>query len=820
MSMKKNAKISALALVLLTLILSVVSAYGFRYGQSATSGADYVILEGTAGNDYYDSMQYSYKVNQWAYEWEFEGYENGFDPGDDYFSAKKSLRIGVTEYGEFATPVNAGIAYGTGSSEWANTESWASTGINPKYWIQGWTLLLNYTRAGVYRKLMAYAIYSDMVTVEAGRKVYSWYGDYDPDKAAAQLTLGSLVPTGIKILYDSARLAVARASVTIHDGFYDEDVAKITFTIVYNKVTKYAIVYKDLKILLDPKILDAINELTFSERYELDMVRKINPANRAYIHYYHNYDDTPYQHPLTGQDNVDAIQAFDPGRNYIFFAGYWPNATEYSVYSPLVPDVPSNLLRVLKKGTAIADMPSPPTEPSTPWVIVQWRYNYTCWPNMLTWLAKESPKREMRFVEVIGMTDYTDNPHPALDAAVDGVDQIDVEVWYLLDQVFNPEDLTTVGDTWTGYEPFMWTAVGQSAATTDSGGAGFVASNNYGWHATSMVMFDRNDTVFPWLAPVITMKGSIPYGLVEFGGNYIESFTNVAKGTGSDSTKFWRTALKDFAFHIYDDDYESPPQPIAGGWSYYDYYWYPSKNPLSERWAYDEGWYEDPYDEIDYSPNGIITLGGPKANGITRYFNDFGFAIQREGQSGVYRALVNAGAVTGYAPTSNPANVTIDYLPISSWASSKDTWGYTSGYAVISLARDINGTRGLAIYGWDGRDTFWATAWASQYILGPSSEWVPSGAVAVILRISYNDAMEPSGFRVVKALGTITEFGDNEFESDPAYGFDDVCGTRTPPDWTGYIDISEYPYGYIEGGKVWWYEKLHTDSTAEVEFDA
>ncbi|MGB9774799.1 MAG: hypothetical protein ACPL4I_12440, partial [Bacteroidota bacterium] len=768
----RSKKISVALLALAVISLSLIApAMSFRFGQS-TGGADYAIFEGVAANDYYDSRQYSYKINQWAYDQEL--YEI-INPDDVYFDASKSLRVGFTEYGEFATPQNAGIAYGADADEWNRTESWASSAIDPKYWIQGWTLYVNYSRAGTWRGLLAYAIYSDMNTVEAGRKVYTWYSTYDLTDPLAEITAGSLTTSGIQVLYDSARLAVGRTSVVIHDGKYNEDFAKVTFTVVFNKDTKYAIVYKDVKILLDPKVLDSIVDFAFSERYELDLARNINPGNEAYIHYYHNYSNTVYQHPLTGESTYDALQAFDKGMNYIYFAGYWPNATEYSVYSRLVPDMVPPVVdtTVLPPGFAQPDIPSPPGEPSTPWVLVQWRYNYDNWPKMLYWLAKSDPYREIRFVEVVGMTDFNADPYPAMDvnasAPYNTTDQLDTEVAYLLDQVFNPEDLTTIND-----DPFMWIGLGQSAATTDSAGAGLLPDMPQNYLEEPFMLFDRNDTAFPWLAPVIGMKGTIPYGLNEWGGNYYEQFSNSGKGTGTDTTLYKRTTLKGFAFGVYDDVIKSPPQPIAGGWSNYSstggyWYWYPSKDPLTERWKYTgTTWTMPGYDDVTYHPNGILSLGGMKANGLTRYFNDFYYAISREG-TGAY-ALINGGTVTGSAPTSDFALATFDYYPISTWASSKSTFGYKEGYAVIALARDINGTRGLAIYGWDGRDTFWAAAWASQY-LGQFNSWIPAGTVALVLKITYTTAdREPSGFTVVKALGTITELGSNAFAVSP--GFD------------------------------------------------
>ena len=814
MNRKVFKKTASLLLVLLMFASAfyLVPAMGFLSDQSS-AGADYIIVEGVAASDYYDSRQYSYKVNRWANE-TISGYGN-VDPGDNYFVAGKSLRLGFTEYGEFATPDNVGIAYGSGPSEWANTESWASTEVDSKYWIQGWLLFVNYTRAGERRALMAYALYSDMNTAEAGRKVYSWFSDHAPSSSAAQLTEGSLITGGIKVLYDSARLVVFRTTITIHDGYYDEDFAKITFTVVYNKDTKYAIVYKDLKFLLDPKVLDEIRKLVFSQRFELDLARKINPSNWAYIHYFHNYNDTVYQHPLTGEKKYDALQAFDPDRRYIFFAGFWPNATEYSVYHTLVPDVPNNKLQLLEASDIAADIPSPsPGEPSTPWVIVQWNYTSTDWPNMLKWLAKEGTKREIRFVEVIGMTDYNastlNKPYPALDKdAGDAKDQLDAEVWYLLNQVFNPEDLTTINN-----DPFMWIGLGQSAATTDSAGAGLLPDIAQMYLQEPFMLFDRNDSMFPWTSPVVTMKGTIPYGLSEFGGNYYEAFSNSGKGTGTDTTTYKRTALKGFAFGVYDDVTKSPPQPIAGGFSASNYYWYPSIDPLTERWKLTGStWSTAMYDHIDYDPNGILSLGGMKANGLTRYFNDFYYSISREGTD--YYALINSGGTTGSAPTSDPDKATLDFFPISTWASSKDTFGYKEGYAVIALARDINGTRGLVIYGWDGRDTFWAAAWASQY-LGEFNSWIPSGTVALVLKITYEDVnREPTGFTIIKALGTITEFGDNDFAASTEYGFDKNVrwtGSFTPPSLPAETD---WPYL-----RVWWYEKLATTSEAEVQFDA
>jgi hypothetical protein len=791
------------------ILLSVmmIPTMAFRSGISS-AGADYVVLEGTAGSDYYSTMQYSYMINQWA-----SGLYSS-TPSNMYYSAGKSLRVGLTEYGEMATPASAGIAYGANNHDWNLTESWASSNpaIPPQLEIQGWQFYLNYTRQGVLRAVEAWAMYSNTSVTEGARAVFSWDGTKNPADTGAALTAGTLNPTGVSILYDSARLAVVRTGTVIHDSYFNEDVAEVFVTISFYKDMKYATVNYDVKILVEPKILDLINDFAFSNRYELDLCSNQNPSNQAYIHYYHNSNTTTYQYPLTGALSYDVVQAYDIGKNNIFFAGYWPNTTEYTVYYQLLPNPQGNIVDNLNYTTAIADLPGPPTsplEPSTPWVIAQWRYNSTAYPKLTTWLAK-SQNREMRFTAVVGMTDYNADPHPAKDAndVTYGVNQLETEVLYTLNNVFNPTDLNSVK---TSTNPFMWTALGQTSATTDSAGASFLGNTIYGANETALALFDKNDTM-----------GSIPFGLDSFGGNYYEAFSNSGKGTGTDTTTYKRSGLLGFVPGA-NEEIESgnafPAQPIAGGWENDSDIWCPSINPITQAWATPFtsssssalfGW------AVNYNPNGILSLGGDKANQLTRYFNDFGVAIDREGTSGSFFALANGGTVTGTAPTSDATMGTLDFFPVSTWNVATMTFGYTANFAVISLAHDVNGTRGLTIYGWNARDTYWAAAWASQYLFDAggnttqvSSAGLPTGTVALILRMTYGGPNgEPSAFTIVKALGTITEFGTNAYAT-----------SATPYDqngnaWAGLVKPMPLPVS-----TVWWYQKLPTTSAATVDFN-
>jgi len=83
----------------------------------------------------------------------------------------------------------------------------------------------------------------------------------------------------------------------------------------------------------------------------------------------------------------------------------------------------------------------------------------------------------------------------------------------------------------------MWVGLGQSAATTDSAGAAAMADFTQASQMETLGLFDRNDTAFPWTSSVIGMKGTIPFALDNdgnFAPNYLETFNNTGKGTGTD----------------------------------------------------------------------------------------------------------------------------------------------------------------------------------------------------------------------------------------------------------------------------------------------
>jgi hypothetical protein len=147
----------------------------------------------------------------------------------------------------------------------------------------------------------------------------------------------------------------------------------------------------------------------------------------------------------------------------------------------------------------------------------------------------------------------------------------------------------------------------------------------------------------------------------------------------------------------------------------------------------------------------IIGVGGPVANGLSYYGNDFTDAFY---------------GIPDYAPSETYSGM---ITGITCWNRGWDgTWNvYESsedtGYAVISTYKDINGTVLFLVWGHWGRDTFYASQWlhgdvARDIVPGiVQLQSAPACLTSIILEIDYDDPEHPE-FSIVEALGTITEF--------------------------------------------------------------
>jgi hypothetical protein len=136
------------------------------------------------------------------------------------------------------------------------------------------------------------------------------------------------------------------------------------------------------------------------------------------------------------------------------------------------------------------------------------------------------------------------------------------------------------------------------------------------------------------------------------------------------------------------------------------------------------------------SSSNMLFSGGPEANLGAEYFNEFTNAFF---------------ARTEYVV--NNTGQAYKIFALSCW----NRTSYGSGYAVISVYKDLNGTIGFLIWGTTGQDTYYATKWfwdtGIVYL-----QYENRGVTDIVLKIKYPtlDPTHPT-VSIKERLGTISE---------------------------------------------------------------
>jgi hypothetical protein len=150
-------------------------------------------------------------------------------------------------------------------------------------------------------------------------------------------------------------------------------------------------------------------------------------------------------------------------------------------------------------------------------------------------------------------------------------------------------------------------------------------------------------------------------------------------------------------------------------------------------------------DEWPISSSDMMGVGGPLANLLAYYANDF------------TDTLYGLDQFTNYTAWEN------QMVPLTCWNATGDSHTYTSsntvGYATISTYKDLNGTVLFLIWGNWGRDTYYVTKWFHEYGIMQLQD-VPSGVTSIIVKITYESTSEgykPTGVTIPEVLGTISE---------------------------------------------------------------
>lgn len=209
----------------------------------------------------------------------------------DYYSLypfeKNSLTIGFSKFGELVNPITGnGLNY-------SGRDPFANEGVTSEYWIQGWFLDARFNlRTNGSQHLWAFATYADMAGKEGDWKNLATSPTGQPN--GGRKTNGIASTENITILYDGPRRFIAQCVTHLNATWeaLNYRVLDVIFTINFDKVKKQIIIYKDIKLVIDDKILDGPVDVQFSNRGEWDLGPY--PDWKSYAHFYHQNFTTCY----------------------------------------------------------------------------------------------------------------------------------------------------------------------------------------------------------------------------------------------------------------------------------------------------------------------------------------------------------------------------------------------------------------------------------------------------------------------------------------------------------------------------------------------
>jgi len=268
------------------------------------------------------------------------------------------------------------------------------------------------------------------------------------------------------------------------------------------------------------------------------------------------------------------------------------------------------------------------------------------------------------------------------------------------------------------YWSYEWGIVGRDAATIDSAGLSQVMWGlNYGYEYAGA---DMNSTTTANMMPYIMHPFTVPpstrscymdsMGRTALRGYYCP--TNVTGNYPWDEFQGYLADWENFLF----------PQYFLTGIENGEYAWL-GDGTTSQA--------------TPIASSNIVVEGGYYANLAATYANDFTSANFN---------LMN-GKITAWP----------------CWSKNSYASNNTVGYAVLSTYLDENGTVMFLVWGYYGRDTYWASQWFAQYMDGYFSNAF-YGVTSIVLQINYKASpSNPTAsqtnptFNVVECLGTISE---------------------------------------------------------------
>jgi hypothetical protein len=446
------------------------------------------------------------------------------------------------------------------------------------------------------------------------------------------------------------------------------------------------------------------------------------------------------------------------------FKAFWPVLSDYTVDGWAMSFRP--LLNV-----SDADMVPATKEPDIPMVIGEWDFM----------LGKGNPE-QFRGVEVVGLTDY----HDADDPQLGGQAKLDREVQYQLDEVFRPWDLNdavykytwrwvefvTVDETgnvtlanypvvdipdelWDQYCVFSERVIDLTENELE-------ARVGYNWRGqdTYTITVDPDTGVatisgldkghdykilYSTYNPYYLWWGRYEWIVVGRDAHSVDSAGAAMVSAAFKNKIIWERAGAEIG--LAGADMYNAEVANQMPWVMHKFGTANTKDDYKDnlgRAALRDDWCRAGTvegDEVPVASSNMIGVGGPLANVLAYYGNDFTPAFY---------------GLPEYACEDWASKI----IALSCWSQNTYASNETVGYAVVSTYKDLNGTVLFLIWGHWGRDTYWATYWFYY-----SGIWMlqkfPDCATALILQITYENTTEgykPTDFSVVEVLGTISEF--------------------------------------------------------------
>ena len=396
---------------------------------------------------------------------------------------------------------------------------------------------------------------------------------------------------------------------------------------------------------------------------------------------------------------------------------------------------------------------------------------------------------QFRGVSVYGVTDWNDGT----DADMDSVNALDSEVKYQLAEIFKPWDLLKAVTKKTYSRHVLFVDGSKAAGTTINVGKMIPVGTPwdsycnfteriillpYGILWERGIQYDLSDSDRDNWYDTIVLKVAVAtgerlkilyslYGSPLPCGDWIRAgrYEWIIVGRDAATVDSAGAAMVAAAFKNKllemdgDGDYECLPGAeigLAGADMFNPVIanqmpWVMHKFGSGDAW---EDYYYD-YEAGDYrtalkddwctrwpiSSSNMIGVGGPLANLLAYYGNDFA------------QAIYGLDQFTDYAPWEN------HIIPLTCWDMTKTrafNSSETVGYAVISTYKDINGTVLFLIWGHWGRDTYYVTKWFYEEGICQLQD-APSGLTSIIVQIDYSSDPEHPSFRIIECLGTISE---------------------------------------------------------------